>query len=444
MSRIMQTAALVGAFAATAYAHGRVTSITAEGVEYPGFMNEYLYGVEIPADLTAWSADNGDNGFVDPSKYGSAADIACHLNGKPGGGAATVAAGSTIDIQWGTDVWPESHHGPVLDYLAKCSGDDCSSVSAADLSFFKIAEAGLNDGSTAPGQWASDDLIAAGGTWKVTIPASLAPGQYVLRHEIIALHSAGDANGAQNYPQCFNLEVTGGGSASPAGVTADQLYTPTDAGIQVSIYTAPLTYEIPGPAVWDGASSGDSGPAPGGSSSDAAPAPTSAPASEPASTPSSTSIAKPSSVVPPYGGSNYTVPAGTATGYPTGTSAPYPSQTYAAPSSSSAAPSYTSEVPVAPVSEVPSPSSAPAASTTSAAAPTPTQSYGGDEADSEPEIPAYPGGDDSSEGAGPGGYGASKPLPEGATLKDLLRWLNYYVKKGYQADRVHARDIRRF
>lgn len=34
-----------------------------------------------------------------------------------------------------------------------------------------------------------------------TVPQHLAPGNYVLRHEIIALHAAGQANGAQNYPQ---------------------------------------------------------------------------------------------------------------------------------------------------------------------------------------------------------------------------------------------------
>jgi hypothetical protein len=37
--------------------------------------------------------------------------------------------------------------------------------------------------------------------WNVKIPASLAAGSYVLRHEIIGLHSAGSPNGAQAYPQ---------------------------------------------------------------------------------------------------------------------------------------------------------------------------------------------------------------------------------------------------
>jgi len=145
-------------------------------------------------------------------------------SGAPGSAVATVAAGGSIKLQW--DTWPESHHGPVLDYLARCAGDDCTSVSAGDLSFFKIDEAGLNDASSQ--DWASDDLIANDFAWTVTVPEDIAPGQYVLRHEIIALHSAQDTNGAQNYPQCINIEVTGSGTAEPEGVPATELYTETD------------------------------------------------------------------------------------------------------------------------------------------------------------------------------------------------------------------------
>ena len=261
----LQTAALLGSLAASAYAHGRVTGISVVGgKEYTGFINDYLY-TDSPPDIVAWSAQNGDNGFVDPTTY-TTGDIICHHDGAPGKIAASVAAGGKIELQWGTDAWPESHHGPIIDYLAKCAGDDCTSVDKETLEFFKIDEAGLIDGSSAPGQWASDELIAADGKWTVTIPESLAPGQYVLRHEIIALHSAGDENGAQNYPQCFNLEVTGSGTASPEGVLGTALYTPDDAGIKVGIYSPMDSYEIPGPALWDGASSGSSGPATGGNS----------------------------------------------------------------------------------------------------------------------------------------------------------------------------------
>ena len=156
----LQTAALLGSLATSAYAHGRVTGISVVGgKEYTGFINDYLY-TDRPPDIVAWSAQNGDNGFVDPTTY-TTGDIICHHDGAPGKIAASVAAGGKIELQWGTDAWPESHHGPIIDYLAKCAGDDCTSVDKEPLEIFKIDQAGLIDGSSAPGQWASDELIAA-------------------------------------------------------------------------------------------------------------------------------------------------------------------------------------------------------------------------------------------------------------------------------------------
>lgn len=48
--------------------------------------------------------------------------------------------------------------------------------------------------------WGSDMLAKQGATWKVTIPRSIAPGEYLLRHEILGLHVAGKRMGAQFYP----------------------------------------------------------------------------------------------------------------------------------------------------------------------------------------------------------------------------------------------------
>lgn len=99
-------------------------------------------------------------------------------------------------------------------------------------------------------------LIADASTWLVQIPASLAPGNYVLRTEIIALHSAGSVDGAQNYPQCFNLAVTGGGTlAPPSGTLGTALYSETDPGILYNLYTDVESYTIPGPALYSGFSS---------------------------------------------------------------------------------------------------------------------------------------------------------------------------------------------
>lgn len=143
-----------------------------------------------------WYAKNQDNGFVAPSTYANG-DITCHKEATPGNTVITVAAGSSIDLQWST--WPDSHHGPVIDYLARCNNGDCTKVNKADLNFFKIDAAGLTSDAAPPGIWATDKLIANNNTWTVKIPSNLS-GNFVLRHEIIALHSAGNADGAQHYP----------------------------------------------------------------------------------------------------------------------------------------------------------------------------------------------------------------------------------------------------
>ncbi|KAK3381503.1 glycosyl hydrolase family 61-domain-containing protein [Podospora didyma] len=241
-------AAVAGA--ASVSAHGHVRNIVINGLSYQGFdINTFPY-MQNPPKVAGWTATNTDNGFVGPESF-AAADIICHKSATNAGGHAVVAAGDKVFIQW--DTWPESHKGPVIDYLANCGAAGCETADKTSLQFFKIDEVGLIDGSKAPGTWGSDQLIANNNSWLVEIPPTIAPGFYVLRHEIIALHSAGQANGAQNYPQCFNLQVTGGGSASPAGVKGQSLYTANDAGILVNIYQALTSYKVPGPALAAGA-----------------------------------------------------------------------------------------------------------------------------------------------------------------------------------------------
>ncbi|KAJ5216692.1 Endoglucanase-4 [Penicillium citrinum] len=229
--------------------HGHVTNIVVNGVSYEGWdINSFPYSSDPPA-VVAWGTPNTGNGFIEPSNYGSD-DIICHLNATNPKGHATVAAGGKINLQWTT--WPDSHHGPVIDYLADC-GDSCESVDKTTLKFFKIDGVGLVDGSEVPGTWGDDQLISNSMSWMVQIPSTIAPGNYVLRHELIALHGAGAEGGAQNYPQCFNLKITGSGSDKPAGVLGTSLYKSTDPGILVNIYNSLSTYIVPGPTLYSGA-----------------------------------------------------------------------------------------------------------------------------------------------------------------------------------------------
>ncbi|ERF74842.1 hypothetical protein EPUS_03226 [Endocarpon pusillum Z07020] len=237
-------------------AHGFVQGIVIGGEYYPGFNPGAAPYQNPPPPVIGWPNTASDTGFVPPQDY-SNPNIICHLNSRNGEMHAEIAAGSSIDLQW--NQWDVSHHGPVIDYMARCDGE-CETTDKNALKFFKIDEAGLVNGSPAPGTWATDTLRANNLTWTTTIPATLAPGNYVLRHELIALHSADKPYGVQNYPQCINLKVTGTGTANPAGIPATEFYTPTDPGLSLSIYYPDLeNYTIPGPALWDGASSGNTG-----------------------------------------------------------------------------------------------------------------------------------------------------------------------------------------
>ncbi|KAL2826029.1 glycosyl hydrolase family 61-domain-containing protein [Aspergillus pseudoustus] len=237
---------------ATAAAHGHVTNIVVNGVYYAGWdINSYPY-MATPPVVAAWGTPNTGGGPMDVSSGYTNPDLICSLNATNAQGHVTVAAGDKINLQW--TEWPDTHHGPVIDYLASCNGA-CETVDKTALEFFKIDGVGLIDDTTVPGTWGDDELIDNNNSWMVQIPESIAPGNYVLRHEIIALHSAGTEGGAQNYPQCFNLVITGSGTDQPAGTLGTELYTLDEAGILVNIYQSLSTYEVPGPTLYSGASS---------------------------------------------------------------------------------------------------------------------------------------------------------------------------------------------
>lgn len=251
---ISKIAGLLLSSAALVAGHGYVSGAVVDGQYYGGYIvTSYPY-TDSPPKTIGWSTDATDLGFVDSSSY-SSPDIICHEDAKPGAISAEVAAGKEVELQW--TEWPSSHHGPVITYMANCKGD-CSEVDKTSLEFFKIDQKGLIDGSQQPGTWATDNLISKNNSWTVTIPSDIASGNYVMRHEIIALHSAGNKDGAQNYPQCLNFKVTGGGNASPQGTLGTKLYKDTDPGILVNIYQSLSSYDIPGPALFSGASSSSS------------------------------------------------------------------------------------------------------------------------------------------------------------------------------------------
>ncbi|KAK6213097.1 Cel61b [Colletotrichum tabaci] len=235
--------AIAIALAAQTNAHGILGEIVADGVRHAAFQTDYIYrkqnGNPTP-DLIAWSTESLDRGYIEPNSLRTL-DINCHVNAEPGALTAQVAAGGKVDF-----VWPDWPHdvGPVLTYIAPCGGD-CASAEKSALKWTKIDEAGYD------GQWAAEKLIANNFTWTTTVPSTIAPGNYVFRNEIINLHSGAEQNGAQLYPQCVNIEITGTGTDAPDGVLGVELYKADDAGILFDPYAKGMsTYPIPGPGLY--------------------------------------------------------------------------------------------------------------------------------------------------------------------------------------------------
>nr|AWM99274.1 lytic polysaccharide monooxygenase 9 [Rhizophlyctis rosea] len=158
-----------------------------------------------------------------------------------------VKAGDSISLRWkhtltsaNSDVIDPSHKGPIMVYMAKV--DDALTATPRS-GWFKIYEDGFT-GTTS----AVDKLIANNGVVTVTIPPCLAPGDYIFRGELIALHAASSYPGAQLYMECAQFTVTSGGSTVPSNtVSLPGAYSGSDPGIKFNLYTPTINYQIPGP-----------------------------------------------------------------------------------------------------------------------------------------------------------------------------------------------------
>ncbi|PPR08306.1 hypothetical protein CVT24_000765 [Panaeolus cyanescens] len=152
---------------------------------------------------------------------------------------------------WGVDHMIQND-GPVTVYLSKV--DDAVSTGTNGLKWFKIAEDGLD---TSNGLWGVDHMIQNDGWQYFDMPTCVAPGQYLMRVELLALHSAYAAGGAQFYVECAQINVTGTGTNTGTDlVTFPGAYSANDPGILISIYDAKgvpnnslKPYSIPGPKV---------------------------------------------------------------------------------------------------------------------------------------------------------------------------------------------------
>jgi len=124
--------------------------------------------------------------------------------------------------------------------MASCGGD-CSKFAANNAQWFKIEAEGYDSSSR---QWAAAKLISDGASWTFTIPAGLIPGEYLVRNEIIALHSSTP----QFYPSCSQIKVTGSGTHLPSNSDMVSMQTLYKGVTFPNIYTdSTISFTIPGP-----------------------------------------------------------------------------------------------------------------------------------------------------------------------------------------------------
>jgi len=139
-------------------------------------------------------------------------DIRCNAGGTRGvAGKCAVAAGDTVTVEMHqqpgdrnckNEAIGGAHYGPVIVYMSKV--DDASKADGS-TGWFKVFEDGWTKAGSGVGDndnWGVKDLNKCCGKMDVKIPSDIPAGDYLLRAEVIALHTAGQAGGAQFYMSC--------------------------------------------------------------------------------------------------------------------------------------------------------------------------------------------------------------------------------------------------
>ncbi|THH28726.1 hypothetical protein EUX98_g5466 [Antrodiella citrinella] len=217
------------------YAHGFLGQIGIDGKFYAGNVPNNYIG---PSPIRL--VDD-----IGPVKGSSNTDLICGLSAQNAAMVVPANPGSTVTFQWSGGAgqkWPHNT-GPLMTYMASCGSTACDQFNATGATWFKIDEVGKKDAST----WYQADIMAGDG-FNVVLPQNLAPGGYLIRHEIIALHLATSVGGAEFYPSCTQVQIGGNGNGSPSPtVSFPGAYSDTDPGIyDPDVYNPGSNYTFPG------------------------------------------------------------------------------------------------------------------------------------------------------------------------------------------------------
>ncbi|KAE9396345.1 hypothetical protein BT96DRAFT_824806 [Gymnopus androsaceus JB14] len=275
-----------------ARAHGQIKGVLANGV--------YTYGPNIYWDADPVNAKTAVRKMYQaaspsynlPQDFSDDSKMACEgAAGAPQ--TVTVTAGSVLQLpasstvnpvlgtsRAGQNPWVHAM-GTVASYIAGCNGD-CTTFDASQGSWVKLALFGIDRTETisndlrttmqgkpeeyyptagTSGLWGMARFVQSGSSWGITVPSELADGDYIVRHELGAVHNPwnaqDDTSGTQLYIGCIQVKVTGGGSSHlPTGTKAGSLYKTDGAFARYNVYEDNgKTFVDPGPAIWSPSSS---------------------------------------------------------------------------------------------------------------------------------------------------------------------------------------------
>ncbi|KJA17638.1 lytic polysaccharide monooxygenase [Hypholoma sublateritium FD-334 SS-4] len=228
--------------AACVSAHGFLATVTINGKSYTGNVPS---GTTNPSIIRQVSTP-------DPNKGASNPALTCGPNATDASLIGTANPGDALTFSWkGADLsnWPHNT-GPMLTYMASCGSTTCDKFDDTQAKWFKISEDGKTPGDNST--WLQQRLMN-GGVANSTIPSNLAPGNYLLRHEIIALHLATSLGGAEFYPACAQITVGGSQTGAPSAsdlVSIPGAYSDNDPGIfDPNVFTPDAPYVFPGPPI---------------------------------------------------------------------------------------------------------------------------------------------------------------------------------------------------
>jgi len=241
MYQLLYTTLILLIATSTVAAHGGVIGYTIDGKRYS---TAHVGSGENRLMATPQGGQNMQRPWtqLQPVRSPLGAQIACNSPGTPSRFTADAKAGSTITAHW--NPWPHDG-GPLSVWMVECPGSCQTFISPHTASWFKIYEDGLAG---------TQKLIKADNSLKVTIPESLKPGNYLIRHELINLARPP----AEFYPECAQLKISGSGTKTPGPefrttfASAYKMSLPQLSESYSTWKAKAASYKLPGPAVWKG------------------------------------------------------------------------------------------------------------------------------------------------------------------------------------------------